>query len=166
MKHDTEGVHFHNSLWASALSGVSGTAMFWWWDQLDKQDAYSHYRPLAAFLTDVTLTGFDHFHSMSSNNQYRWLGYQGKNRAYLWIANRQVTWWNQVTGKKQPTVIEGAKIAIRGFQPGNYHLEWWDTYEGKIIQTETVSCVGDLFQISVPSFSRDIACKIQKTENR
>ena len=29
MKKDTEGAHFHNSLWASAFAGPSGTAMFW-----------------------------------------------------------------------------------------------------------------------------------------
>ncbi|MHC4282357.1 MAG: apiosidase-like domain-containing protein [Planctomycetota bacterium] len=56
MKQDTKAVHFHNSLWASAFAGNSGTAMFWWWDQLDRQDAYSHYKPLADFLADVSFS--------------------------------------------------------------------------------------------------------------
>ena len=56
MQDDTELVHFHNSLWASALSGSSGTVLFWWWDQLDRMDAYHHYRPLAAFLAGVPFT--------------------------------------------------------------------------------------------------------------
>ena len=60
MRQDRELVHFHNSLWASALSGAAGTALFWWWDQLDQQDAYRHYRPLASFLADLpsTTAGF------------------------------------------------------------------------------------------------------------
>ena len=166
MKQDTESVHFHNSLWASAFAGTSGTAMFWWWDQLDKQDAYRHYRPLAAFLADVTFMGLDQIQTTSPNNLFRWLGYQDKNSAYLWIVNSQATWWDQVVNKKQPAPIEGPKITIRGLQRGNYQLEWWDTFEGKIHRTEKVSFAEGPVQISVPSFHRDIACKILKTEDR
>lgn len=160
MKRDTEGVHFHNSLWASAFSGTSGTAMFWWWDQLDRQDAYGHYRPLAAFLTDVSFAGLHQIQATSSNDQFRWLGYKGSDRAYLWIANSRATWWNQVIKKKPPASIEGATITIQEIQPGDYRLEWWDTYEGKIIRTERISFDEDSLHISVPTFNRDIACKI------
>ena len=37
MERDTEGVHFHIALWALAFSGLSGTAMFWWWEPLDQR---------------------------------------------------------------------------------------------------------------------------------
>ena len=166
MKQDTEGVHFHNSLWASAFTGVSGTAMFWWWDQLDRQEAYHHYQPLAMFLSDITFTGLRQIQTTPSKGPIRWLGYIGKDRAYLWIANGQATWWNQVINKKQPVLIEGATITIRELQPGDYRLEWWDTYEGKILRTEKVSFAKGPLHISVPSFNRDIACKIRKTEDK
>jgi hypothetical protein len=29
---DPEGNHFHDALWASALSGAAGAGMYWWWD--------------------------------------------------------------------------------------------------------------------------------------
>ena len=166
MKQDTEGVHFHNSLWASAFTGVSGTAMFWWWDQLDRQEAYHHYRPLVMFFSDISLTGLRQIQTTPSKGPIRWLGYIGKDRAYLWIASRQATWWNQVINKKHPVLIEGATITIRELQPGDYRLEWWDTYEGKILRTEKISFAKGPLHISVPSFSRDIACKIRKTEDR
>src|SRR4030065_2204753 len=54
MKQDKEGAHFHTSLWASAFAGGSGTAMFWGWDELDRQDGYGHYKPLAAIPRDVS----------------------------------------------------------------------------------------------------------------
>jgi hypothetical protein len=57
MKQDAEGVHFHNCLWASAFAGGSGTALFWWWDQLDRQNAYNHYKPLAEFLSGISFVG-------------------------------------------------------------------------------------------------------------
>jgi hypothetical protein len=75
MKKDTEGVHFHTSLWASAFSGVSGTAMFWWWELLDQQNDYRHYKPLSAFLSNVCFAGLRQTDAEISNGQLRVLGY-------------------------------------------------------------------------------------------
>jgi hypothetical protein len=162
MEQDKEGVHFHNSLWASAFAGLSGTAMFWWWDQLDKQDAYGHYRALAAFLTDVCFAGLQQPKAAISDDRLRLLGYQGDDRAYIWVSDAQATWWNQVIDKKQPAPIAGATIEIHGLRPGDYRIEWWDTHEGRIIQTEQVSSEQEPLHIQVPPFSGDIACKIRQ----
>lgn len=162
MKQDTEGVHFHTSLWASAFAGTSGTAMFWWWELLDQQDAYKHYRPLSAFLADVCFAGLRQTNAAISNEQLRLLGYQGNDNAYIWISDSQATWWNQIVESKQPTPVADATIEIRGLRPGKYRLEWWDTYKGRAIRTEQVSCTESRFHIPVPSFSRDIACKIRQ----
>ena len=56
MKESLELSDFHNGLWASALSGASGTAMFWWWERLDQRNHYHHYRPLADFVADIPWT--------------------------------------------------------------------------------------------------------------
>jgi len=162
MKQDTEGVHFHTSLWASAFADTSGTAMFWWWELLDQQDAYRHYRPLSAFLADVCFAGLRQTNAAASGERLRVLGYQGDDCAYIWIFDSQATWWNQIVDKKQPAPVTDASIEIRGLRPGKYRLEWWDTYEGRTIRTEQVSCTQALLQISVPSFNRDIACKIRQ----
>jgi len=162
MKQDNEGVHFHNSLWASAFAGTSGTVMFWWWDQLDRQDAYGHYLPLATFLTDVSFAGLRKVRATSSMEQLRLLGYQGDDCAYIWLFNPQATWWNLVIEKRQPRQIEGTTIDVRGLEPGDYRIEWWHTYEGRIIKKERVSLIEGPLHISVPAFQRDIACKIRR----
>jgi len=162
MKQDTEGVNFHTSLWASAFAGASGTAMFWWWELLDQQDAYKHYRPLSAFLADVCFAGLRQTDAAATGERLRVLGYQGDDCAYIWISDSQATWWNQIAEKRQPAPVADASIEIRGLLPGKYRLEWWDTYEGRTIRTEQVSCTQALLQISVPSFNRDIACKIRQ----
>jgi hypothetical protein len=161
MKQDEKGVHFHNSLWASAFAGPSGTAMFWWWDQLDRQDAYGHYRPLAAFLADVSFAGLKPLKAVTGNQRLRLLGHQGDDCAYLWIFDTDATWWNQVVDKKKPAPIAEAGIEMKGLRPGNYSLEWWDTHEGRVVRTEEVSCTQDSLQMRVPSFSGDIACKLK-----
>jgi hypothetical protein len=162
MKQDTEGVHFHTSLWASAFAGVSGTAMFWWWELLDEQYAYRHYRPLSVFLADVCFVGLGPIDAVISNDQLRVLGYQGDDCAYLWISDSRATWWNQIAENKQPEPVTDAAIEIRGFRDGTYRVEWWDTYEGKTIRMEQVSCTGESLRIPIPSFSRDIAVKIRR----
>jgi hypothetical protein len=162
MKQDNEGVHFHNSLWASAFAGTSGTAMFWWWDQLDRQDAYGHYRPLAAFLADVSFAGLQKPKATISSDQLRLFGYQGNSRAYIWIFDTQATWWNRVIANKQPAPITCATIDIQGLRPGDYRLEWWHTYEGRVIRTERISLAEGPLRISVPTFSGDIALKIRQ----
>ena len=119
MKQDNEGVHFHNSLWASAFAGSSGTTFFWWWDQLDRQDAYGHYRPLAAFLADVSFSGLHKLKATSSKQQLHLFGYQGNDCAYIWLFNPQAMWWNLVIEKQRPSEIKGTTINIQGLDPGD-----------------------------------------------
>ena len=162
MKQDSKAVHFHNSLWASAFAGNSGTAMFWWWDQLDKQNAYGHYKPLADFLTDVSFTGLRKLKADASDKHLRLLGYQGSDRAYLWLFNQKAAWSNIVIEKNQPTEIKNATISVLGLQPGTYTVEWWTTNNGSIIQKRQVSHTAGTLKINVPPFNRDIACKISR----
>ena len=166
MKQDSGGVHFHNCLWASAFAGASGTAMFWWWDQLDRQDAYYHYQPLSTFLADVRFAGLGRLRAKVSPEEIRLLGYQGNDRAYMWLFNPQATWWNLVVEKRQPVEIKDATIEIQGILPGNYRLEWWDTYKGVVIEKKPLSFGEGPLHIAVPPFSRDIACKISQEPQR
>ncbi len=51
---DPNGIHIHNTIWATALSGAAGSAMPWWWDTyIDQQDLYGLYTPLALFTQDI-----------------------------------------------------------------------------------------------------------------
>jgi hypothetical protein len=162
MKKDSDGVHFHNCLWASAFSGVSGTAMFWWWDQLDRQDAYGHYRPLAEYLADVSFAGMRKIRATASDERVRVQGYQGEGVAYFWVCNREATWWNVVIERREPGRIKGASLEIEGLGDGDYSLEWWDTREGKVAKRERASSRGGKLRVSVPEFAQDIACKVKR----
>jgi hypothetical protein len=162
MKKDTEGEHVHTSLWASTFAGTSGTAMFWWWELLDQQNDYRHYKPLAAYLKGISFAGLRPIDAAISSDQLRVLGYQGDDCAYLWISDGRATWWNLIAENKQPEPVKDATIEIRGLRDGTYRAEWWDTNEGKTIRTEQISCANGRLHTPVPSFTRDIACKIMK----
>jgi len=161
MKQDKEMTHFHTSLWASAFAGGSGTAMFWWWDQLDRQNAYSHYKPLASFLKGISFSGMEPIKANLPKSDIRVLGYQSKDRAYFWLSNPKATWWNLVIENQQPAETKPAAIEIRGLLPGDYSLEWWDTRSGTVIRSDRVSFAAGTSKAAVPPFKRDIACKIE-----
>jgi hypothetical protein len=160
MKRDSDGVHFHNCLWASAFAGSSGTAMFWWWDQLDRQDAYHHYRPLSAFLADISFTGLQPIEATVSDTRIGAIGYQASDRACMWLSDRKAIWWNLVVDGQRRAEIGGAAIEIEGFEPGTYNVEWWHTFDARTIRSDRMSLNEGSLRVSVPSFSRDIACKI------
>jgi hypothetical protein len=162
MEQDKEMTHFHTSLWASAFAGGSGTAMFWWWDQLDRQDAYGHYRPLALFLKGISFSGLDPIKATLPESDARILGYQGRDRAYFWLSNPKATWWNLVVEKREPAETKPAAIEIQGLIPGDYSVEWWDTRAGTVIRSDRVSLTAETFRATVPAFKRDIACKIKR----
>jgi len=160
MKQDREGVHLHNALWASAFAGPSGTAMFWWWEQLDQQDAYRHYRPLAAYLRDISFEGLRATAASASDERLRVLGYQGTDRAYLWLSSRDATWWNIVVARQSPQEVEGATLEIPGLAPGEYAVQWWDTGQGICVETHDVRHDQGRLSVAVPPVRSDIACKI------
>lgn len=160
MKQDPEGTHFRHCLWASALSGVSGTAMFWWWELLDEQGVYRHYKPLVEFLSDMHPADLQPTTATTSEPRLRIVGQQDQDRAYLWLANRQATWWDLVVEKREPDAIDSAAIVIEGLKPGRYSVLWWDTQEGAPVHRETAAVDEGPLELTAPSFTRDLACKI------
>lgn len=160
MKQDPNGVHFHNCLWASALAGNSGTAMFWWWELLDQQDAYRHYKPLASFLAGFSPAGLRPTTATTTQPRLRVLGQQANDRAYLWLADRQATWWNLVVEKRPAEPIDSATLTVEGLDPHSYVVLWWDTHEGKPVSKQTIAAEQGRLQLAVPPFTRDLACKI------
>jgi hypothetical protein len=161
MKKDENLTHFHTSLWASAFAGGSGTAMFWWWDQLDRQNAYHHYRPLAEFLKGISFVGLEPIRASLSGDDIRVLGYQGKDRAYLWLWSNEATWWNMVVDNRRAKAVKPT-VELSGLASGRYAVKWWDTAKGGVVSEAVVTLSQGPLSLSPPPFTRDIACKIER----
>lgn len=161
VKQDANLVHFHNALWSSALSGASGTALFWWWELLDPTDAYRHYAPLSKFMADVPLdAGLEATSARAAGGDLRVIGLQGRGSAYLWLFNPQATWWNRVVEKKTPGTVASARLELPGLPPGTYRILWWDTDRGVAIHESEVKLQTGNLTVEIPSFANDLACKI------
>lgn len=51
---DPNGVHVHNSLWATLFGGGMGSAMSWWWDSyIHPRDLYYHFAPVAKLADEI-----------------------------------------------------------------------------------------------------------------
>jgi hypothetical protein len=160
---DREFVHLHNALWASALSGLSSTVCHWYWDDIHKRDLYRLYRPLAAFVADIPFTKAKlRAASVTSDGSLRVVGLQGADCAYIWISDPQATWWNLAIEKATPKEIKGASITIEGLENTSYDVQWWNTYDGGIVKRDALGVRREPLRLTVPPFTRDIACKLTR----
>jgi hypothetical protein len=162
MKQSRELVDFHNALWASALAGASGNAMYWWWDRLDPRNVYPLYRPLSAFIADVPWTsGEVSAASVTCPDQrLRVIGLQSRQVAWLWLFHRAASWDNVVIEKRAPPEVRSAELELKGLPPGTYRVQWWDTREGKVIRDDRQTAQDGVLRFAAPVFARDVACKV------
>ncbi|HWI56002.1 MAG TPA: hypothetical protein VNZ22_02160, partial [Bacillota bacterium] len=162
MQRSRELVDVHNALWASALSGASGTALFWWWERLDQRDAYPLYRPLSRFLADVPWTGgkVQAAEVTCSDPQVRTVGLRADNQVWLWLFSRNASWAKVVIEKRTPPAIAKAEVQVKQLPNGTYRVRWWDTREGSLLREDTVAVRDGVLQLAAPEFTRDVACSL------
>jgi hypothetical protein len=163
MKQSRELVDAHNALWASALSGASGTALFWWWERLDERNVYPLYRPVSDFVADVPWTSgeVEPAKVNSKDDQARVLGLQTRDHAWLWIFNRAASWKSRVTEKRPSDERAGVVCELSGQPPGTYQIEWRDPSTGNVRRTDEAECRDGVLRLSAPTFSWDVAAKVR-----
>jgi hypothetical protein len=162
MKQSRELIDFHNALWASGLSGATGTALFWWWDRLDPRNVYPMYRPFSKFVADVPWTSGEikAAPATPSNTRLTVVGLQAGKRGWLWFFDQNASWSKIVMEKQPPGPIEKAEIELKPWPDGPCSIQWWDTKEGQVIGDETRTAQNGSLRLAAPVFTRDVACKI------
>jgi hypothetical protein len=163
MRRSPELCDVHNALWASALSGASGTALPWWWERIDQHNGYSIYRGLSAFLTDVPWTGgqLGPVEAASQPESIQVVGLRAGQRAWLWLFNTNASWRKLVLDRQPPSQIQPARVEVRGMPDGRYHADWWDTREGNVTRNDQVEGKEGKLVLTAPAFTRDVACKLR-----
>ncbi len=162
MQRNPEIADVHNALWASALSGASGTAMFWWWERLDQRDGYVEYRPLSRFVADVPWNSgkVASLAASCSNGGVRPIGLRAGNRAWLWLFNRSAAWGRMVLDNQSPQPISRAQVELGSFEPGTFRVEWWNTRTGSVLRKDSRRVEAGRLRLTAPDFVGDVACKI------
>jgi hypothetical protein len=97
--------------------------------------------------------------AMLKTAKTRVIGLSNGTLAMVWVQNRDHTWWNVVNEMPIETV-KNATVEISGFQDGDYTVEWWDTYDGEIVKSETVTVSEGRLLVTLKGLGRDVALKI------
>ncbi|HSF81070.1 MAG TPA: DUF5060 domain-containing protein [Anaerolineales bacterium] len=180
---DDQGVHLHNGLWSSLMSGMAVTGLNWHWSVHRAQDPawWEHYRAIASYFEGISLSNLavlkpvnvdfslpggadDRPEDFSStNSSLRVMGLRAGGFIYGWIQNRGNTWWNYTQGT--PPATQSGTITVYNLPAGmSYTVEWWDTYAAgqQIIASEelTVGEAGSL-QLDISGLEKDIAFKLR-----
>ncbi len=169
VKTDPEGRHFHDAMWASALSGAAGTGLYWWWHNVvEPLELYSHYKPLAAFLKGEDMAARTWTRAgLSRPNLPVTLDVHGlvaPDRMLLWIHDPLA--FRIVDGKAlRGPGQQAASVNVTGLADGDYEIEWWDTLTGEVLRRDPASVkrsrhFGYGLEMKAPPFWGDIAARV------
>jgi hypothetical protein len=86
---------------------------------------------------------------------YKVLGIKSGKQTVVWMHNGESGWFNNFKGI-QPKPISGARIDLMDLGPGEYNVEWWDTWGKGLLRSEVVAVNGNSVSFAVPDLERDI----------
>jgi len=84
--------------------------------------------------------------------------------ALVWVQNKENTWWKR-RGGALPTPMAACEIELRGFEPGAYAVEQWDTYAGDVIARSSYESSEGTVVVTTPAgLASDVAYTIRPVE--
>jgi hypothetical protein len=166
---DPQSIGFHDGLWSPLFAGTYGTGMSWWWDSVvDPQNLYPHFGAVAEFVRGVAFDreGFVPGGASANAPGFTLLAQalRGRSVVLVWIKNTAHQWWPTDTGPHVEPV-PGATVSLTGLADGDWLARWIDTYDGHEIARESVSSTGGALALPVPTFSRDVALRLERVED-
>jgi hypothetical protein len=162
---DPHATNQHAALWSQFMTPSAGDAMCWEWDNhIDPNNLYYHWKALAEFAKgeDRRCKGYFYSRATITAEENKTVTVQGiinRQEALCWIYDLDRTKFRQQI--LNPLNINDAVIKIEGMLDGDYLVEFWDTYKGKISQAIKTECQDSKMEIPVPQIRKDLACKIK-----
>lgn len=110
-----------------------------------------------ARIKNITLTNY----TDSSFVYARAAGLNTGDQMLVWLQNKEYNWKNDKKGMA-PSPVSGAYFSVLDMPDGEYDIEWWDTFKGERLSSAAVKSENKELLLTVPEFTKDIACKIRK----
>ncbi len=85
---------------------------------------------------------------------------RGGNLVLLWLRHRQSN-WRTVLEKKELETLPDLRVTVPGLPAGAHRVEWWDTYEGKVIRTDAATVKAGALVLTAPPLTRDVAAVVR-----
>jgi len=178
---DRWGVHLHNGLWASTFSGFASTAMYWWWDSyIEPNDLWKHFGGLANFLEGEDLAALHRvWKSRLSADTAQLMVLQNENYLLAWIRNVEYdaqwiepAYETDVRINKTPqaawqydlTSVSGLQLTLGGLEDSSYQVKWYYPDTRQWLDEQTILVRDGVSTLAVPSFSTDLALKVEASK--
>ncbi|MFD0671601.1 fibronectin type III domain-containing protein [Cohnella sp. GCM10027633] len=152
--------YMHNALWGPIFrAGAAGGSLWWIFETGFALPA--NFKAIHTYLANFVQPVEDHLIDMphvdygSQSNGTKAGGFKTNSRAYLWINDPQ---GNHTVAS--PRTVSGMTLNVP-MPNGYYDVTFYNTYTGVYGSTASVQATGGNLALSVPSFSRDIAVKIE-----
>ncbi len=169
---DTHLSNFHSGLWTSGVYPLCGPAMFWYFQYIQGGDHWNQYRAFVKFSEGEDYRGRNYSPAQfrAHPGEIQSVGMGNNHSMRFWVSDKRFYPQNlredQVPDVLPEALVKKASVEMFGLVAGRYEIEYWDTWgEGGIREgaTQTIDYDGKgALRVSVPSFRRDIACKVEK----
>lgn len=172
----------HNTTWAGLFTPMGTSPLDWYWDQEDAattQGRYADRKITSSLLSGINYAGGLFTYLASSADIPP--GYAGetitvsndggkarvyamrradKKAAYLWVQNRDYTWYNSpsVPAAITPTVMIGNLLTT-----DSYNISVWNTHTGVLIKSSTQTPQSGLISVNLTDLATDQLIKIEST---
>jgi len=168
----------HTGIWAIAMTPAGGVTGYWWWNLLDARDLYPHFKAIASFMKGEDRRGKD-FKSeraflrfpgrgvRSDMGQRDGLVLCSRDELFAYVYSRGINRRKDSTPARGfddpsfPESGEGKLIVPERLRDGTYTLEYWNTFTGQPIRTETVVISGRDRSIPLINHRVDLALKLK-----
>ncbi len=162
---DTQGIWLHNLIWGQINPGGL-IELYWDAYNIRQHNLYHHFKAFRNFMDGIPLTNgrYEDARATTTDENLRAWGQVDRiaHRGHLWIHHRLHTWKNVLDGIAIPPIQ--ASITIPNLTPGIYQVEWWDTYQGSVLQTQVVPANDETLTLTLPQpLTTDIAVKFSRT---
>lgn len=154
----------HNGIWAGAHLQFAAVPLFWWHNFIEDKNLYYHYKALSQYLEGIDRINerFEQKIVKITEENVQSLCLASQEKALVWI-------YEQNRLKKPPAetdipLTKNSQCTIEGLTQGDYMIEFWDTYSGKIIEKRKEKNTDKLI-FQLPEINRDFAVKIYRISN-
>jgi len=156
----------HNGIWAGAHLSFAAVPLFWWHNFIEEKNLYFYYKALAEYIgsEDRLKERFEQKTIKISGENISNIGslcLASDKKALIWIYGKDRLKRPPVDSDP-PLTTKSHQCTIDGLIPGDYVIEFWNTYSGKIFETKKEINQG-ILSFTLPDVNRDFAVKVYKT---
>jgi len=94
----------------------------------------------------------------------RLYGMRGKTVSLIWVQNSMHNHSRIHATGQQPDPVPQTILTLPKWPAGNYRVVFWDTYEGKEIDTRSFTATASGLQVELPAIRKDIALKLTRAD--